>query len=82
MSKSIPIRIFSLLSLFIITAIGPWILALFLLLVGAWYFGHFYEALIPALFFDLVYGGFMASILVILIVVLFDELREYLIMPE
>lgn len=82
MSKSVLARIVGLLILFAATAIGPWFLALFLLLIGVWYFEHFYEAIIPALFFDLVYGGFMASVATILLVALFDGLREYLIMPE
>jgi len=82
MSKFVPARIIGLAVLFAITAIGPWFLALFLLLVGAWYFEHFYEAIIPAFFFDLLYGGFMASVLTVLLVALFDELRQYLIMPE
>ena len=83
MSKSVLFkRIISLLALFAATAVGPWFLALFLLLIGAWYFEHFYEAIIPALFFDLLYGGFMVSILTVLLVALFDELHQYLIMPK
>lgn len=79
------ITIFLLVSVFLL----PWWLTAFLVIVAIWCFPNFYESMLPALAFDLIYGSqntgffgfqFAGSCLVLLAIVLTETLRGQLIL--
>jgi membrane protein implicated in regulation of membrane protease activity len=89
MSKSIYRRLAASAALLVLVGLGPWWLSLILFLVATVLFPYFYEAALPAFFFDLVYGThavipfdfqFSTTVFCIMVVALINELRPYVMM--
>ena len=75
------------LGLVLLVILAPWWFSLIFFLLALWRWPNFYEGLIPALFFDLLYGApawtplglqFFTAVAAIILVAVSDELRREL----